>query len=96
MKHLTFIKDGHFNINHNFPAEKEIPFFFRQVMFVKTDSGYQDSNGKTVVSVDGHPDLDALFKRSISKEGYLVYYPVLLKKQNLMEPSGTSMCATSN
>lgn len=65
-------------------------------MFVKTDSGYQDSKGKTVVSVDGHPDLDALFKRSISKEGYLVYYPVLLKKQNLMEPSGTSMCATSN
>ena len=80
VKHLTFIKDGHFNINHNFPAEKEIPFFFRQVMFVKTDSGYQDSKGKTVVSVDGYPDLDALFKRSISKEGYLVYYPVLLKE----------------
>ena len=49
-------------------------------MFVKTDSGYQDSKGKTVVSVDGYPDLDALFKRSISKEGYLVYYPVLLKE----------------
>ncbi len=80
VKHLTFIKDGHFNINHNFPAEKEIPFFFRQVMFVKTDSGYQDSKGKTVVSVDGHPDLDTLFKRSISQEGYLVYYPVLLKE----------------
>lgn len=80
VKHLTFIKDGHFNINQNFPAEKDIPFFFRQVTFVKTDSGYQDSKGKTVVSVDGYPDLDALFKRSISKEGYLVYYPVLLKK----------------
>ena len=80
VKHLTFIKDGHFNINQSFPAEKEIPFFFRQVMFVKTDSGYQDSKGKTVVSVDGYPDLDALFKRSISKEGYLVYYPVLLKE----------------
>lgn len=80
VKHLTFIKDGHFNINQNFPAEKEISFFFRQVMFVKTDSGYQDSKGKTVVSVDGYPDLDALFKRSISKEGYLVYYPVLLKE----------------
>ena len=78
VKHLTFIKDGHFNINQNFPAEKDIPFFFRQVTFVKTDSGYQDSKGKTVVSVDGHPDLDALFKRSISKEGYLVYYPVLV------------------
>ena len=80
VKHLTFIRDGHFNINQNFPAEKGIPFFFRQVMFVKTDSGYQDSKGKTVVSVDGHPDLDMLFKRSISKEGYLVYYPVLLKE----------------
>lgn len=80
VKHLTFIKDGHFNINQNFPAEKDVPFFFRQVMFVKTDSGYQDSKGKTVVSVDGYPDLDALFKRSISKEGYLVYYPVLLKE----------------
>ena len=80
VKHLTFIKDGHFNINQNFPAEKEIPFFFRQVMFVKTDSGYQNSKGKTVASVDGHPDLDTLFKRSISKEGYLVYYPILLKE----------------
>lgn len=80
VEHLAFIKDGHFNIDQDFPAEKAIPFFFRQVMFVKTDSGYQNSTGKTVASVDGHPDLDALFKRSISKEGYLVYYPVLLKE----------------
>lgn len=80
VEHLAFIEDGHFNINQDFPAEKEIPFFFRQVMFVKTDSGYQNSKGKTVASVDGYPDLDTLFKRSISEQGYLVYYPVLLKK----------------
>ena len=48
-------------------------------MFVKTDSGYQNANGKVVASVDDHPDLDELFKRSISEQGYLVYYPVLLK-----------------
>ena len=29
--------------------------------------------------MDDHPDLDELFKRSISEQGYLVYYPVLLK-----------------
>lgn len=80
VSHLTFIKDGHFNINQDYPSEKDIPFFFRQVMFVKTDSGYQNANGKVVASVDDHPDLDELFKRSISKEGYLVYYPVLLKE----------------
>ena len=79
VSHLTFIKDGHFNINQDYPSEKDIPFFFRQVMFVKTDSGYQNANGKVVASVDNYPDLDELFKRSISEQGYLVYYPVLLK-----------------
>lgn len=79
VSHLTFIKDGHFNINQDYPSEKDIPFFFRQVMFVKTNSGYQNANGKVVASVDDHPNLDELFKRSISEQGYLVYYPVLLK-----------------
>lgn len=79
VSHLTFIKDGHFNINQDYPSEKDIPFFFRQVMFVKTDLGYQNANGKVVASVDNYPDLDELFKRSISAQGYLVYYPVLLK-----------------
>lgn len=69
-----------FQYQSQLPGRKGDPLLFRQVMFVKTDSGYQDSKGKTVVSVDGYPDLDALFKRSISKEGYLVYYPVLLKE----------------
>jgi C-terminal processing protease CtpA/Prc len=36
--------------------------------------------GREVTSVDGYEDLDALFKRSISPEGNLVYYPILLKE----------------
>ena len=33
-----------------------------------------------VESVENHEDLDELFKRSISKQGQLVYFPVLLKE----------------
>ena len=35
---------------------------------------------KRVASVDGYSDLDELFKRSISPEGEIVYYPILLKE----------------
>ena len=78
--HLGFIKDGHFSINQNHPAPFQIPFFFRQTAFLKTEDGYQTVNGKVVESVENHEDLDELFKRSISKQGQLVYYPVLLKE----------------
>ena len=80
VSHLGFIKDGHFSINQNHPAPFEIPFFFRQTAFLKTEDGYQTVNGKVVESVENHEDLDELFKRSISKQGQLVYYPVLLKE----------------
>lgn len=78
--HLGFIKDGHFSINQNHPAPFQIPFFFRQTAFLKTENGYQTVDGKTVESVENHADLDELFKRSISKQGQIVYYPVLLKE----------------
>ena len=80
VSHLGFIKDGHFSINQNHPAPFQIPFFFRQTAFLKTGDGYQTTNGKVVESVENHEDLDELFKRSISKQGQLVYYPVLLKE----------------
>lgn len=78
--HLGFIKDGHFSINQNHPAPFQIPFFFRQTAFLKTENGHQTVDGKTVESVENHADLDDLFKRSISKQGQIVYYPVLLKE----------------
>lgn len=77
---LGFIKDGHFRINETSPSPTQVPFFFRQTAFLKTEDGYQTVNGKTVESVENHTDLDELFKRSISKQGQIVYYPVLLKE----------------
>ena len=79
LENLAFIKDGHFNINNKSPYMIKIPFFFREVAFVKTEKGYQAIDGRKVESVEGYDNLDELMKRSISQEGKLVYYPVLLK-----------------
>ncbi len=79
LENLTFIKDGHFNINNKSPYMIKIPFFFREVAFVKTEEGYQATDGRKVESVERYDNLDELMKRSISQEGKLVYYPVLLK-----------------
>lgn len=79
LQNLAFIKDGHFNINNKSPYMIKIPFFFREVAFVKTEEGYQAIDGRKVESVEGYDNLDELMKRSISQEGKLVYYPVLLK-----------------
>lgn len=79
LENLAFIKEGHFNINNKSPYMIKIPFFFREVAFVKTEEGYQTTEGKRVESVEGYNNLDELMKRSISPEGKLVYYPVLLK-----------------
>ena len=78
---LGFLKDGHFNINGARTNLFQVPFFFREVAFYKTEEGdYISEKGKRVASVDGYSDLDELFKRSISPEGEIVYYPVLLKE----------------
>ncbi len=79
LENLAFIKDGHFNINNKSPYMIKIPFFFREVAFVKTEEGYQAIDGRKVESVEGYDNLDELMKRSISQEGKWVYYPVLLK-----------------
>lgn len=79
LENLAFIKDGHFSINMKRANPTKIPFFFRGVAFVKTEEGYQAIDGRKVESVEGYDNLDELMKRSISQEGKLVYYPVLLK-----------------
>lgn len=79
LENLTFIQDGHFSINNKSSYMIKIPFFFREVAFVKTEEGYQTTDGREVESVEGYDHLDKLMKRSISPEGKLVYYPVLLK-----------------
>lgn len=76
---LSFVKDGHFSVNGLGTAPKKLPFFFRETAFYKTEDGYRTADGRTVASVDGYPDLEDLFRRSISPEGEIVYYPILLQ-----------------
>lgn len=74
------MKDGHFSIAQQSAAPRICPFFYREVAFVKTEEGYQSEDGKQVESVESYEDLDQLFRRSISPQGELVYYPVVLKE----------------
>lgn len=85
LENLTFIQDGHFSINMKRTNPTKIPFFFREVAFVKTEKGYQTIDGKRVKSVEGYNNLDELMKLAISPEGKLVYYPVLLKDCDFWE-----------
>ena len=91
---LGFLKDGHFNINGARTNLFQVPFFFREVAFYKTEEGgYISEKGKRVASVDGYSDLDELFKRSISPEGEIVYYPVLLRERDpFTDQSEPQMC----
>ena len=79
LENLKFIEDGHFKINMKNLNPTKIPFFFCEVAFIKTEEGYQTTDGKKVQSVKGYDNLDELMKRSVSPDGELVYYPVLLK-----------------
>lgn len=80
LQNLSFVKDGHFSIAQQSAAPRICPFFYREVAFMKTEEGYQSEDGKQVESVEGYEDLDQLFRRSISPQGELVYYPVVLKE----------------
>lgn len=79
LSHLEFVKDSHFTINGVDTNPSQIAFFFRETEFCKTEDGYAAKDGKAVASIDGYDDLNVLFHRSISPEGEIVYYPVLLK-----------------
>ena len=78
-KHFAFVRDGHFTVGGTFTGNYDVPFFFRTIAFQNTDNGYAAMDGRIVASVDGFEDLDELFKLSLTKEGELVYYPVILE-----------------
>ena len=79
LQELRFVKDAHFGINMQRTNPVKIPFFFRENAFQRTKNGYQTTEGKQVKFVEGYENLDEIMKRSLSKDGELVYYPVLLK-----------------
>ena len=76
---LSFVKDAHFQIQHQSPSPFWYPYFFRETAFYLDDGQYITADHKTVASVDGYEDLTGLFRRSISPEGEIVYYPVVLQ-----------------
>lgn len=96
LSNLKFVKDSHFTINRVDTNPSQIAFFFRETEFYKTEDGYAAKNDKAVASVDSYDDLDALFKRSISPEGELVYYPVLLKDCLSTDAYASTQICTDN
>lgn len=79
-KHFAFVKDAHFTMGSRLTNKLQIPFFFRGIAFEKTAAGYQTMDGKVVESVDGYDDLDNLFRLSLTINGELVYYPIVLQE----------------
>ena len=77
--HFSFVKDAHFQIQGQRTNPDWYPFYFRETAFYLEDGQYIAENHKTVASVDGYEDLTELFKCSISPEGEIVYYPVVLQ-----------------
>lgn len=79
LDHLSFVKDAHFQIQHESPSPLWYSYFFRETAFYLDNGQYITADHKTVASVDGYEDLTGLFRRSISPEGEIVYYPVVLQ-----------------
>lgn len=76
LDNLSFITDQHFLVGSERPSSSIYPCFFTEVAFQKTEEGYSTADGKLVESVDGQDDLDELFKRSLTREGEIVYWPI--------------------
>ena len=75
LEQLNFVKDWHFFIDELSTATATIPFFYKEVEYQKSGDGIY-SGEKKVISVDGYDDIDKLFKRSLTTNGDIVYYPI--------------------
>ena len=76
LDNLSFITDQHFLVGGEHPSSSIYPCFFTEVAFQKTEDGYSTADGKLVESMDGQDNLDELFKRSLTREGEIVYWPI--------------------
>ena len=54
------------------------PFFYIEEEYHKEGNQYKTSDGKIVESIEGYENLDEVMKRSINRQGEIVYYPVKL------------------
>ncbi|MDO4295543.1 MAG: hypothetical protein Q4D90_05215, partial [bacterium] len=79
LEEFCFVQDKHFTIN----AKNVIPeykmFFFGDTAFKKEGESYINLEKKLIVnSVKNYKDLDELFRMGISKDGKIVYYPIVI------------------
>lgn len=85
-RHLSFMEDGHFQVNGQRVSRPYLGYAYTQIPFIKTGEGYMTLDEKnTVASVEGW-ELDELFRRSIMQDGTVVWYPVVMtESQNDLE-----------
>lgn len=76
---LDFIIDAHFSFDSKpILNEPVVPFFCTGISFEKCEEGYRTEGGKIVQSAEGYENLDELFKRSLTLNGDVVYYAVVM------------------
>lgn len=81
LEKLSFIRDCHFMVGGITPTRLVFPYYYTEIAFEKTKDGYQSiQEKKKVAAVEGCDNWEELFRPSLSSEGTLVYYPVVLKE----------------
>lgn len=78
IQELSFINDSHFIIGNCTMVIMHAPFFYIEEEYHKEGNQYKTSDGKIVESIEGYENLDEVMKRSINRQGEIVYYPVKL------------------
>lgn len=78
IQELSFINDSHFIIGNCTMVIMHAPFFYIEEEYHKEGSQYKTNDGKIVESIEGYENLDEIMKRSLNRQGEIVYYPVKL------------------
>lgn len=80
VQELSFIEDNHFILgsdNMVTLVTLHPSYFYIEEEYHMEGSQYKTSDGKTIESVEGYKNLDELMKRSLNRQGEIVYYPVV-------------------
>ena len=78
-KHLPMVTDMHLRLNyHTLETNVIYPYYHTDMIFSKTEEGFVNPEGKIVASVEGYDSPEEVIRRSLTREGDLVYYLILL------------------
>lgn len=81
IEQFSFIEDSHFYIGSTAVSTTLCPYFYREVKYFRNDDGIFTYDNKKVIAVEGFSDFEQLFKRSLTVEGDIVYYPIVFAKR---------------